>query len=255
MSPYSDFSYMFEDMLGSSAGMEAVGVFFVMYMIIMALSSAYSIFVYVLQSLGLYSIAKRRGIHNPWLSWIPVGNYWIVGSIADQYQYVAKGKVRNRRKVLLGLGIALYAMLAVIIVCAVVVLAMGISSGMNSAAMEAEIAGPAIIMVLAYFALFVLAVVWTVFWYIALYSLFESSNPESAIVFLILSIFMSFLVPYFIFACRKKDKGMPPRREQTPAYAPQPEQYSVYPQIQEPIYTEPQPEEPKFYTTDETEYL
>ena len=70
----------------------------------------FAIVSYVLRSVGLYTIAKRRGIHHPWLAWLPIGDAWIMGSISDQYQYVAKGKIRNRRKVLLGLNIAMFAL-------------------------------------------------------------------------------------------------------------------------------------------------
>ena len=49
-------------------------------------ASIIQIAVYVFTSLALYTIAKRRGINHPWLSWIPVANVWILGSIADQYR-------------------------------------------------------------------------------------------------------------------------------------------------------------------------
>src|SRR5699024_11895073 len=56
---------------------------------------------YIFQSCSLYSIAKRRGISNPGLAWVPVAFVWILGSVSDQYQYVVRGKVCNRRKILL----------------------------------------------------------------------------------------------------------------------------------------------------------
>ena len=45
-----------------------------------------SIAAYVLQALGLYTIAKRRGISNPWLAWVPVAWVWVLGSISDQFR-------------------------------------------------------------------------------------------------------------------------------------------------------------------------
>ncbi len=42
-----------------------------------------SIVSYVLFSLGLYTVAKRRMINHPWLSWIPVANIWILGSLSE----------------------------------------------------------------------------------------------------------------------------------------------------------------------------
>ena len=38
---------------------------------------------------------------------------------------------------------------------------------------------------------------------------------------LVLSIFLSVAQPLFLFLCRKKDEGMPPRK-QTPVYIPEP---------------------------------
>ena len=54
-----------------------------------------------------------------------------------------------------------------------------------------------------------------VFRYIAYHKLFTSSDPNNAVAFLIIGIFIPVTLPFFVFACRKKDRGMPPRK-QTP---------------------------------------
>ena len=82
-------------------GLAFLGVAIVVLLVVLAVA----LLGYVLGSIGIYTIAKRRGIHNPWLAWLPVGNHWIIGCISDQYQYVVKEKVRNKRKVLLILNI------------------------------------------------------------------------------------------------------------------------------------------------------
>jgi len=107
-----DFSYYYDipfelDVMPEMVGAGAFGVFIIVYLLLMLFAGALSMVVYVLHSLSLYTIAGRRGIRHGWLAWIPMGNLWILGSIADQYQYVAKGKVKNRRKLLLGLSIGL----------------------------------------------------------------------------------------------------------------------------------------------------
>lgn len=228
MSMYPDMD-VFSD-FGSMVDSEEFLVgFLAIYLLIVLLSLVYSIVVYVLQSLGLYSIAKRRGIHNPWLAWIPVGNMWIVGSISDQYQYVVKKNVRNRRKTLLGLMIALYALFVLIYVFA---FAFGFSAA--GAAITQELSAmiaPFVLLLICYLALLVIAVIAAVYQYIALYDLFLSSRPNSATVFLVLGIFFNFLLPYFVFACRKKDEGMPAR--QTPAQPAEP-QYIPAPEVVEP---------------------
>lgn len=183
------------------------GIIMILYILLMAASVA----VYVLQSIGLYSIAKRRGIHKPWLAWLPIGNMWILGSISDQYRYVVKGQVRNRRKVLMGLTIALLG-LSVVMVAAEVLLAMGGAAGSGFFAMGLL----AVIFIVAFF---VLTVVGVVFQYICCYDLFRSCQKDNAVVYLVLSILVSIALPVILFLCRKDDQGMPPRRKASEAPA------------------------------------
>ena len=169
---------------------------------------------YVLQSIGMHTIAKRRGINHPWLCWLPIGDVWILGSISDQYQYVAKGKVRNRRKVLLGIAIGVFAVgipLMVVSLIGWIVCVAGITGG------EAGAFGVMFgVFLLVYVAALAVGIVNTVLQYIALYDLFVSCNPDNAVLFLILGIFFPLALPFFVFFSRKKDLGMPPRKEVLP---------------------------------------
>ena len=191
----------FSSAIGTAAG-AVVGFLMVFYVLILAVSAV----LYVLQSLGMYTVAKRRGIRNPWLAWLPVGNMWILGSISDQYQYVVKGNVRNRRKILLGLTAA---MVAVPFATLGVVFNMILGAAMESGVM---VGGSAGLVLLAVLVLFVLAVIAAVYQYIATYDLYCSCDRENAVLYLVLSIIFSFCLAIFIFACRKKDGGMPPRK-------------------------------------------
>ena len=189
------------------AGNTAFMIFMIVYLVLIAFLLVYAAVVYVLQSTGLYSIAKRRGIHHPGLAWVPVANMWILGSISDQYQYVAKGKVRSRRKVLLGLSIAINAL--------------SIPSGLSYTAMLitglAENAAGGFTVSAIFGSLFslglsVVTVIAMVFQYMATYDLYVSCDPGNATLYLVLSILFPVTMPFFIFACRGKDLGMPPRR-------------------------------------------
>ena len=86
---------------GEGLAVGAAGVALAILLIFLLVMLAISIVSYVLGSVGFYRIAKRRGIHHAWLAWVPVGNGWLLGSISDHYQYVAKHKVTKRRTVLL----------------------------------------------------------------------------------------------------------------------------------------------------------
>ena len=189
-------------------------VLMIVYLVMLGFALIFAAAVYVLQSLGIYTIAKRRCIHHSWLAWVPVANMWVLGSISDQYQFVAKGKIRNRRKVLLGLLIGVYVFMAAFFV-------MFLTSALNgnltmeipgSFAFAATVSGSMIVYMIAW----VLSVIATVFMYIAYYNLFASCSPNNAVLFLVLSIFFNILLPIFVFVCRKKDEGMPPRKVQIP---------------------------------------
>ena len=117
--PFYDFNY------GVSGGEELAGVALAFYLISMFFSLVISVAAYVMQSVGLYSIADRRGIKKPWLAWVPVGNMWILGCISDQYRYVAKGQVKNKRKALLVLDILMCVLLVVFFVVFAVIMLIG----------------------------------------------------------------------------------------------------------------------------------
>ena len=179
------------------------------YGAIILASLAFSITVYIFEAIGLHTIAKRRGIHHAWLAWVPVGNAWILGSISDQYQYVVKGKIRNRRKVLLWLMLGFF-------VITIGVLALTTSTVITSFEVQDGFAAfyGMIPMMGGVYILDALLVVVMVFSNIAYFDLYRSCNPGTSIPFLILSIVLS-LAPFFVFANRKKDLGMPPRRVRT----------------------------------------
>ncbi len=164
----------------------------------------FSLVAYVLTALGVHTIAKRRGILNPWLAWIPFGYVWILGSLSDQYQYIVRGKIRRRSSLLLILEI-IYAAAYVAIKVITTYLPFTVS-GTD----ETAIVSYVLFTIMAALILVILALVLSVFTYIALYDLYSSCNPDRAVTFLLLSIFLSVTQPFFIFACRKKDLGMSP---------------------------------------------
>ena len=187
------------------------------------LSVAYSITMYVLHGLGLYNIAQRRGIYRPWMAWVPVANMWILGSISDQYQYVSKSKVRSCRKLLLGLMIATYALLIVFWICYAAFMVRTLGSAIDGNFETSQMLQSLLSMLGVCAVMFVVAIVTTVFQYVAYYDLFQSSNPNNATVYLVLSILFSFLLPIFVFCCRKKDLGMPPKKSAAVQTEPAPE--------------------------------
>lgn len=179
-----------------------------------------SIVSYVLLAIGLYTIAKRRGIKHPWLAWIPVGDAWLLGCISDQYHYVARGEVKSKRKWMLGLSIVVIACAVLMIVVAVSMLVNVINVGLetnfvmdDATAMELVL-GPVLSILGLCFLVIIPSISLAVLEYIALYDLYASCEPSNKVLYLVLGIFFGIVTPIFVFICRNKDLGMPPRRDQ-----------------------------------------
>ena len=184
-------------------------------------SSMLGIATYVLTALALYTMAQRRGIKNAWLSWVPVINCWIIGSLSDQYRYVVKGEIKNKRKTLLILNILNGVLSIVLAVGVVVMVVMGIRSTMGP--YSEDILGSAIGAVAGIVGLCLpivgISIALAVIRYMALYDIYTSCQPRNAVLFLVLSIIFRVTEPFFLFLCRDKDEGMPPRKQE-PVYTP-----------------------------------
>ena len=246
-----NFMYDFNSAMGASAEDTFALSFLIVYLIMMLFYSAFGILSYVLNSLGTYTIASRRGIKNAWLAWIPLGSSWILGSISDHYQ-AAKGKIKRKRVVLLTLEIILYVVLFMVMGSLFGMVFQMISYGdatiTDQQAME--MMGSMGSVFVGYFAMFGIAIALMVVYYFCLYDLYNSCRPENSVLYLVLSILISFITPFLIFSCRKKDLGMPaPQPQYQPQYQPpvygqQPPWQSVQHQHYQPEAYQPQQYEP-----------
>ena len=147
---------------------------------------------YFFTAMGLYTIAKRREIACPWLAWIPVANQWTLGSIYDDYKWMVSGDYTKMRITLLvfaileGVGVLFDTYV------------WNNSDALEQAALFAVFGIPILIIEIVAF----------VFQCKAYYSLYASCKPKGAVLLLVLSIIFPFLLPFFIFACRKCDDGL-----------------------------------------------
>ena len=205
------FEYAFpEAMEGAATG--AVGIVTGILLVVWFLAMGFSLVLYVLNAVGMYRIAKRRGIHHAWLAWVPIGCNWLLGSISDHYQYVVKQKVTSRRKILLILSLVTVAV-SFLMTGGVVAIAMASGSAADNLAFSLSIA----LVVIAYLAMMGLAVAITVFCYIAYYDLFRSCRPNNAVLFLVLSVIFNVALAFFVFFSGNSDEGMPGKRQKDPA--------------------------------------
>ena len=181
-------------------------------------SGLFGIAVYILTALAVYTMARRRCLRKPWLAWVPVFNVWLLGSLADQYQYVVKREEKSKRKWLLGQSVAqLLLWIAVIVLVAVVAASVMIGRRANTWV------GPAIGLAGVLLPLAAVTIARLVIRYMALYDVYKSMDPNNCVLYLCLSILVRPTEAFFLFFNRDKDGGMPPRK-------------------QEPVYTRPEPQ-------------
>ena len=98
------------------------------------------------------------------------------------------------------------------------------------------------------------SIAYTIIYYMALYDLYASCEPNNKVVYLVVGIFIGIAQAIFLFICRGKDGGMPPRKDlpgaqngygsQNPYYG-QSQQYQA-PQYQAPQYQAPQYQVPQY---------
>lgn len=175
-----------------------------------------SIASYVLTALALYTIARRRGLRNPWLAWIPVADCWLLGSLSDQYRYVVKGEHKSKRKILLFFRILITIMWVSLLGLLVNLCFHAVGNvfwGTPSDNWIFQILHQALNLLVMCLPLIGISIAYAVFRYMALYDIYKSLDPANCVLFLVLSILFGVTEPFFLFFSRNKDDGMPPRKE------------------------------------------
>lgn len=249
--------------MSTSEAQEFVGAIAGVLIVAAIVFALIAIVLYVIKSLGLYTIAKRRGIGCAWLAWLPVGCEWITASIADQYRKVTSGKATIRRFIILVLALASIG------------LSVATTTSVNEKAGQleelAEFAeeygayideDDAMFFVGEVFeelgeimgGLFLLtsvsaliAFVSKVYWFVSAGDVYASCCPKNGTMMLVLSIFLPVLEPFFFFCNKEKDAGMVPANQpQQPAepqyvapQAPVEPVQSVYEAPAQPVYEAP----------------
>ena len=183
---------------------------------------------YVLLSIGLYTIAKRRGIKNPWMAWIPIASTWLLGCISDQYHYITRREEKSRRKAMLTLEILMVAVCIVMIAIVIMMipdLILFIEDNMTTTDFEHIVNNGTVAHIMqmtgwigiAALVTLGLGIALSILTFMSYYDLFASCDPNNKTLYLVLGILFNILMSIFVFVCRKKDYGMPPRRDEVPS--------------------------------------
>ena len=159
---------------------------------------------YVLTAKAMYKLSVRRNISCPWMAWIPVLNSWNMGLVANEYDG-RLGMKRSWNKILVILhGAVMVSLSLTYSVMFMLMLFVNI---------QGEFANPNAVIVFAVIMyIFMLAMIFVMVTrdfiaYVVIFKIFESTVPEKAVKYLILSL----VVPLALPICLNKsvDKGYP----------------------------------------------
>ena len=167
-----------------------------------AIACAWGLVAYILNAVSQQTLAKRRRLSGSWLAWVPFGNVWLLGRLADHYQLAMAGRKTKRAASLLTLTI-------LVVVFAVL---SGICLGFSGAYLaghqpEAGSVAVMVLGILLLIAAMALAVALKITDLVACHSVFRSCKPGSAAAYVVLCVFFPFLKPLFLMSCRKYDEG------------------------------------------------
>ena len=222
-----DFSYDYPITGAESEISEVLAILVPIYAIMFLVFAVIGLAIYILRSIALTRLSQNRGFDNPWIGWIPFCSGYALGRISDDIN-IKRGKTTNHRKILLGTNIAVGALeligLGVMIPAVVSLIQHSINYGSSVTGAEAAapvLAGSFLIMIGA-----IVAIVYAVFNYIALYSVFKDYAPNNAVLYLVLSLLVGGSDTIILFIIRNKAPvpPMPPYG----GYPYPPQQYGQY---------------------------
>lgn len=197
--------------------------FMIVFLLVYFLILAAVIVQYVLQSLALYTIADRRGLPNPWLAWIPVALYWVVGGIVDDYE-ATRGMRRKWRVVLLVLALVMMASVVLMYVFFFIMMFTVMSESMSYDFNETAIVGQVLLMYVFLIPMAMAASALQACYIVCLYKVFESTVPEKAVKYLVLGMLVPLALGICLFKARKQGYERPKVWYYMPAPVPVPVQ-------------------------------
>lgn len=181
--------------------------FLAIYALIGIFSSIIGLVLFILKGFSIYEMSKRLGIKKAFLGFIPLVSVFAFGRVAEKYQKADGSKSAKFGALLLILNILQYIVLIVFIVL-VVIAAFEIYNFaelavLEDTVMELSMFASVIPVIISYFVLFSISLAFTILYYVAFFRVCKIFDDKDAVLFTVLSVVFSFLMPIFLFVIRK----------------------------------------------------
>lgn len=187
--------------------MNALEGFLIGYVVVVSLfAMAFAVVTYIFEAKALSTMARSRGIAHPGLAWVPIANYWVMGSIADDYD-ARVGIDKKWRSRLLTLSI-ITLVVALVFTAAICVRAIILAeSGMLDDSAESILSFYAETSVFS-LPMAALTTFFSIWEYIVIFKIFRSCRGQRiGLIFFAISLVASVAFPFLLFACRNYIDG------------------------------------------------
>ena len=194
-------------------------LFWILYLVIYFVSMAYAAYAYIFVSLGGMRMARKAGMSNPWMFWIPCANVYALGNLADTQASLCEGKNTTYRKKMLTWTIVVACVAIVWAIALSVFMVVAATNGLideNGQVVTANVEtaiGPALFFLLTSLAFLALYVVYLVIYYKVLYRIFKLYAPDGAVGLLVLSVLVTVAIPAVFLSLSKREPVLPARGE------------------------------------------
>ncbi len=197
-------------------------LFWILYLIFYCLVMVCAAYAYVFVSLGGQRMARKVGMSNPWMFWIPCANVYAMGNLADTQASLCEGKNTTYRKKMLTWTI--------VVACAAIPWAIaytvfmvaaaanglldenGVLITLDGASLEPLI-GPTLFLLAVSLVFLALYIVYVVIYYKTLYRIYKLYAPDGAAGLVVLSVFVSVAIPAVFLKLSEREPVLPPRGE------------------------------------------
>lgn len=193
---------------------ETVSFFLAIFIGTFTISLLIGLALYLLESIGVYKMAKSAEIKNPWLSFVPVGRNWVFGTLAEKYK--KKNGVKSAR-----FGIILPVLEGIVLIEAIAltiftvisikeITGYALDAVNTSSEMAPEQFMSLIPVIILYFALMAVAIAYAVVFFIALWRVYSSFDKSNATLYIVLSVIFTISVPIILFIIRNRKPEFDP---------------------------------------------
>ena len=157
-----------------------------------------AVVMFVFESIALYTLAKKRGIKNAFLAFIPVADSYILGKIYDDISATMNKKTGYAVRMVV---LASVALVSGVFACVFLGMSAVIGFAGGEAVMFIFMAVPFLLVQIG------CTVALLIFTLISLYAVYKEYVPSNAVLFLVLSVIIPVTMPFLLFSIRNKKSG------------------------------------------------